>query len=95
MIRIAVSGFRRLGCHQAWLRLVPLVPVFLALWLGAARVHSQGKKPAPPAAAQEADTRACTASGFGTVHHPVRTSSAEAQKMFDRGMALDYGFNHN
>lgn len=95
MIRIAVSGFRRLGCYQARLRLVPLVPVLLALWLGAARVHSQGKKPAPPAATQEADTRACTASGFGTVHHPVRTSSAEAQKMFDRGMALDYGFNHN
>src|SRR5579864_4877697 len=43
----------------------------------------------------QASTRACTAPGFGNVHHPVDTSNPEAQKMFDRGLALDYGFNHN
>ena len=43
----------------------------------------------------DAATRACTAPGFGDVHHPVTTTSPEAQRMFDRGMALDYGFNHN
>jgi tetratricopeptide (TPR) repeat protein len=41
------------------------------------------------------DTSVCTATGFGNVHHPVKTSSPEAQKLFDHGMALDYGFNHN
>ena len=37
----------------------------------------------------------CGQSGFGNVHHPVKTSSAEAQKLFDQGFALDYGFNHD
>jgi tetratricopeptide (TPR) repeat protein len=41
------------------------------------------------------DSSVCTATGFGNVHHPVKTSSPEAQKLFDHGMALDYGFNHN
>ena len=39
-------------------------------------------------------TSSCTASGFGNVHHVVRTTSPEAQKLFDHGLALDYGFNH-
>ena len=46
----------------------------------------------PPA---QTAVSACTAPGFGSVHHAVKTNSAEAQKMFDRGLALDYGFNHN
>ncbi len=37
----------------------------------------------------------CGQSGFGNVHHPVKTTSAEAQKLFDQGLALDYGFNHD
>jgi tetratricopeptide (TPR) repeat protein len=40
-------------------------------------------------------TSVCTATGFGNVHHVVRTSSPEAQQLFDHGLALDYGFNHN
>ncbi len=53
-----------------------------------------------PARAQQrpntsSDSSVCTASGFGNVHHPVKTSNPEAQKLFDHGMALDYGFNHN
>jgi tetratricopeptide (TPR) repeat protein len=31
--------------------------------------------------------------GLGTWHHPIHTSSAEAQKFFDQGLALTYGFN--
>ena len=27
-------------------------------------------------------------------HHPIRTSNAEAQKMFDQGMAQAFGFHH-
>jgi hypothetical protein len=32
--------------------------------------------------------------GFGTHHHPIVTSSAEAQRFFDQGFALVFGFNH-
>ena len=37
----------------------------------------------------------CGQSGFGDTHHPVNASSPEAQRMFDQGLALDYGFNHD
>lgn len=32
--------------------------------------------------------------GLATVHYPIATSSAEAQRYFDQGLALTYGFNH-
>ena len=31
--------------------------------------------------------------GLGVWHHPIHTASAEAQKFFDQGLALTYGFN--
>jgi tetratricopeptide (TPR) repeat protein len=31
---------------------------------------------------------------FGKHHHPIHTSNAEAQKMFDQGLAQAFGFNH-
>jgi tetratricopeptide (TPR) repeat protein len=34
-------------------------------------------------------------SGVGTLHHPVSTSNAEAQKFFDQGLCLIYDFNHD
>jgi tetratricopeptide (TPR) repeat protein len=37
----------------------------------------------------------CTAKGFGKVHHPVKTSNPQAQRLFEQAMALDYGFNHS
>lgn len=43
-------------------------------------------EPPPPAAASPA--------GFGEHHHPIRTTSADAQKAFDEGFALVFGFNH-
>ena len=33
-------------------------------------------------------------SGMGTLHHAIQTSSPEAQKFFDQGLTLVYGFNH-
>jgi tetratricopeptide (TPR) repeat protein len=33
--------------------------------------------------------------GLGNVHRPITTSSAEAQKYFDQGLALMWGFNHD
>src|SRR5262245_27690887 len=32
--------------------------------------------------------------GVGAHHHPIATTNAEAQKFFDQGMALVFGFNH-
>lgn len=32
--------------------------------------------------------------GMGNLHHPVSTSNPEAQKHFNQGLALLYGFNH-
>jgi hypothetical protein len=32
--------------------------------------------------------------GFGEHHHPIRTSNPGAQKAFDQGFALVFGFNH-
>ena len=54
-----------------------------------------------PAAAQQHEHAAspgasavCTAKGFGTIHHPVKTENPEAQRLFEHALALDYGFNH-
>src|SRR5580704_15144288 len=33
--------------------------------------------------------------GIGTLHHPVSTKNAEAQKFFDQGLRLIYAFNHD
>ncbi len=63
----------------------------LVAFPGAARAQERSAQKTAAAA----PTTACTAPGFGSVHHAVKTSSPEAQKLFDRGMALDYGFNHN
>ncbi len=33
--------------------------------------------------------------GLGDLHHPITTTSAEAQKFFDQGLRLIYAFNHD
>ncbi len=38
--------------------------------------------------------QASLATGLGDVHHRVSTTSAEAQKFFDQGLAYIYAFNH-
>ena len=32
--------------------------------------------------------------GLGSLHHPVATSRAEAQKFFDQGLTFVFAFNH-
>jgi tetratricopeptide (TPR) repeat protein len=32
---------------------------------------------------------------IGTLHHPIRTRSVEAQRLFDQGLTLYYGFNRD
>src|SRR5277367_6211381 len=34
-------------------------------------------------------------SGMGSLHHPITTSNAEAQRFFDQGLTLIYAFNHD
>jgi hypothetical protein len=62
-------------------------------------------RPAPPAPdvaphaehAPEAAAPARTAllGNLGSFHRPIRTSSDEAQRFFDEGLTLLYGFNHD
>ena len=65
-----------------------LAVLVVALPLVAQMDHGAGKQPAAQPAA------ATLAPGFGRVHHPVTTSNPEAQKFFDQGFNLIYGFNH-
>ncbi len=44
---------------------------------------------------QRAASTATLLPGLGTTHHEVATRSAEAQKFFDQGLTLVYGFNHD
>jgi tetratricopeptide (TPR) repeat protein len=50
--------------------------------------HEHGGAPAP--AAPE-----LLATGLGTHTHPITTKNPEAQKFFDQGLVLLYGFNHD
>jgi tetratricopeptide (TPR) repeat protein len=33
--------------------------------------------------------------GLGKIHHPISTQNADAQRYFDQGLALSFGFNHD
>jgi tetratricopeptide (TPR) repeat protein len=79
------SLFGRLSVAVA----VSLTLLLAALLLMPATATAQQRSP------DSGGIRVCTATGFGNVHHVVRTSSPEAQQLFDHGLALDYGFNHN
>jgi tetratricopeptide (TPR) repeat protein len=52
----------------------------------------------PVLPAQQTPTKAARAvplfSDLGTLHHPISSKSAEAQKYFDQGMRLVFAFNH-
>jgi tetratricopeptide (TPR) repeat protein len=61
----------------------------LAAVLAAATASAAGQ-PAP----QPTPRPAMLLPGMGFHHHPIATSSAEAQKFFDQGLTLAYGFNH-
>src|SRR5712691_5008699 len=47
-----------------------------------------------PAAADPVAKPATLLPGLAPVHHPIGTSSHEAQKFFDQGLSLVYAFNH-
>jgi len=49
---------------------------------------------AVPAFAQESERLAPLLKGMGRHHYPISTDSPEAQRFFDQGLLLSYGFNH-
>jgi tetratricopeptide (TPR) repeat protein len=61
----------------------------IVIMLGASVVaqehQHQPAAPAPPARVLP---------GLGSHHHKIATTSAEAQRLFDQGLTLVYGFNH-
>jgi tetratricopeptide (TPR) repeat protein len=63
--------------------------LFLALagvCISFAQHHHEGPQNTKPAELLE---------GLGAHSHPIQTSSPEAQKFFDQGLALIFGFNHD
>ena len=64
----------------------------------AAAPTPQPAAPAPAAAvaatAKPAPGGSELLAGLGDVHHPINTTNPEAQKFFDQGAALTFGFNH-
>jgi tetratricopeptide (TPR) repeat protein len=71
----------------AFLALAPLLIASVPASLAAAPQHDH--------TAASGASSVCTANRFGKVHHAVKTSNPQAQRLFEQAMALDYGFNHN
>ena len=57
----------------------------LAGWLAVSATHAEETEPPSPAQLM---------SGLGNHHHPIHIHGALGQKLFDQGMVLVYGFNH-
>jgi len=74
---------------------LPAAFLALATLLIASAPASLTAAPQHDHAAASGASSVCTANGFGKVHHPVKTSDPQAQRLFEQAMALDYGFNHN
>ena len=88
------------------MRTFTLVVIVLSAFAAGCRAPSSGEGSAAPAATATTASAAPTAAtapatsdvalidGFGRHHHAIVTSSPEAQRYFDQGMALVFGFNH-
>jgi tetratricopeptide (TPR) repeat protein len=66
------------------LRAAVLLFFILCASFSAAAQNMQMPAPAPPK----------LYSGMGSLHHKIATTNPEAQKFFDQGLTLVYGFNH-
>ena len=69
--------------HIEDMRLIFTCALFIFLGIAQEHMHSR-----------EAERQAVLMSGLGNLHHPVSTRNPEAQRFFDQGLALIYGFNH-
>lgn len=63
-----------------------IVLLMLSLWTADAQQHDAHAAPAKPAA---------LIPGLGHLHHAIATKNARAQRFFDQGLTLVYGFNHD
>ena len=66
-----------------------------ALTFLAVALVSCTKKPAEPGSTTADGHLAPLLKNLGNLHHPITTKSPDAQKYFDQGLTLVYGFNHN
>jgi tetratricopeptide (TPR) repeat protein len=69
---------------RALIRATILLIFVLCATLSAAAQNMQMPAPKPPELYP----------GMGTLHHKIATTNPEAQKFFDQGLTLVYGFNH-
>jgi tetratricopeptide (TPR) repeat protein len=70
--------------NQGWRQILFAIFICLALTAGARAQHEHHAK----------NEAAALDPGFGKLNHPVSTKNEEAQKFFNQGLALIYGFNH-
>src|SRR5689334_25248692 len=69
--------------------------VIAILSLGACSGPAPDKTPAPAAAPETAPAQPTDLlPGMGNHHHAIATTSADAQRYFDQGFNLVFGFNH-
>ncbi len=66
--------------------------IFFVLFLFTSFALAQHQQHAPKGVKQ---APVAMYTGLGGIHHPVSTKNALAQKYFDQGLALLYGFNHD
>lgn len=79
------------------MRAIWLVFTAIASWFGCSHGEPPPENPSKMAAESStsgAEPSAPMFGGLGTYHHPITTSSPEAQRYFDQGMVLSFGFNH-
>jgi tetratricopeptide (TPR) repeat protein len=79
------------------MRAIWLVFTAIASWFGCSHGEPPPENPSKMAAESStsgAEPSAPMFEGLGTYHHPITTSSPEAQRYFDQGMVLSFGFNH-
>jgi len=73
--------------------------VLLVLVAGVLYTRSAKEPPAPvpesPPPVADAIVGATLLEGLGNYHFPITTSNPEAQRWFDQGLMLTYGFNHD
>ncbi len=65
-----------------------MISLLLALTLSPPLPHQQHPMPA-------AEQPATLMTGLGSLHHPIATKSAEAQKFSNQGLTFIYAFNHD
>jgi tetratricopeptide (TPR) repeat protein len=76
---------------------LPIITLASALLLPACAsppAPPQPSTPPPQAEPKPAAVGSVLTTGFGDHHHPIRTSNPEAQRFFDQGVAMTFGFNH-